>query len=377
MNEPIRILQIVSYMDRGGTETLLMNLYRNINRTKIQFDFLVHSLKEQCFDKEIESLGGRIYRIPRFSPWRFDKQFREYDKFFKSHSEYKIVHSHIDLNSLGTLRAAYKADVPIRICHLHCANLKGSDATFSYRCKKLVFPLVSRYLTHRFACSQLAARDAFGRKHGETIILKNGVKTQNFQFYTSDRSRKRSELNWNDKFIVISVANFVPPKNHKFLIRVFNEAQKFREDVRLVLVGCGPLQVQVEGLVKDLGIASKVQFLGARDDVPGLLKAADLFLFPSLYEGFGIVVEEAQASGLPVVASDVLPEETKITDLIRYVSLSDSPKRWAEILLEEAKKTRVDRTKYAEVVRQKGFDIDSSAKFLTEFYLNEYESRQK
>jgi len=371
MNEPIRVLQIVSYMDRGGTETLLMNLYRNIDRTKIQFDFLVHNLEEQCFDKEIEELGGRIYRIPRFSPWRFDKQFKEYDKFFKAHPEYKIVHSHIDLNNLGPLRAAYKADVPMRICHLHCANMEGRKVPFSYRCKKLVFPLISRYLTHRFACSKLSAIEGYGRKHGENaIILNNGVQTEKFRFNASERERKRKELGWENRSVVISVANFVEPKNHSFLIDVFNETLKRRKDALLALVGCGPLQSQIETQVKALGIGNYVEFLGARDDVPELLEASDVFLFPSLHEGFGIVVEEAQASGLPVIASDVLPKETKSTDLIRYVPLSESPQCWAQIVLEEANKNRSPRETYAEVVRNAGFDIRTSAEKLTDFYLN-------
>jgi len=370
MNEPIRVLQIVSYMDRGGTETLLMNLYRNIDRTKIQFDFLVHNLKEQCFDKEIEALGGKIYRIPRFSPWRFDKQFKEYDKFFKAHPEYKIVHSHIDLNNLGTLRAAYKAGTPTRICHLHCANLSGKNIPFSYRCKKMVLPLISRYLTHRFACSRLSALEGYGRYGDDAIILNNGIQTEKFRFIASDRIKKRNELGWDDKFVVLSVANFVEPKNHRFLIEVFNETLKQRKEALLALAGAGPLQPQIEAQIKELGIGANVQFLGVRNDVPDLLKAADVFLFPSLYEGFGIVAEEAQASGLPVVASDVLPEETRLTDLIRYVSLSDSPQRWAQIVLEEANRERNARETYAEVVKNAGFDISASVEMLTKFYLN-------
>jgi len=352
---------------------LLMNLYRNIDRTKIQFDFLVHSLEEKYFDKEIEELGGRIYRIPRFSPWRFDKQFKEYDKFFKTHPEYRVVHSHINMNSLGTLRAAYKAGVPTRICHLHCTKLKGRKIPFSYRCKKLAFPLISRYLTHRFACSKLSAQEGYGSDHGKALILKNGVQTEKFRFILSDRNKKREELGWNDKLVILSVANFVEPKNHSFMIEVFNETLKRRKDVLLALAGCGPLQEQIEAQVDRLGIRSNVQFLGARNDVPELLNAADLFLFPSLHEGFPVSLVEAQSSGIPIVLSAAVTRETEITDLMTFVSLEESASYWARIILKEADRKRNPRETYAEVVKNAGYDISSSAEKLTEFYLSEYQ----
>ncbi len=372
MNEPIRILQVVSYMSRGGVETLLMNLYRNIDRSKVQFDFLEHTSKEADYDQEIEALGGRIYRIPRFTIWNFGKQLKEYDKFFKEHPEYKIVHSHINLSSLGVLKAACKSGVPTRISHLHSSNLKGNQITFSYRCKKLVFPLISKYLTHRFACSQMAAHDGFG-KNKDVVIFNNGVLAEKFRFNNSDREKQRKILGWNDKLVLLNVARFNPQKNHSFLVDIFNEVLKRRKDVILVLVGVGNERVHIETQVKQLGLGDYVQFLGSRTDVPALLNAADLFVFPSLFEGFPVSLVEAQASGVPIIASTAITKETGITDLIRFVSLDESPKEWARIILEETEQTRKPREIYAEVVKNAGFDIKNLADSLADFYLNEYQ----
>ncbi len=372
MDEQVRILHIVNSMNRGGIETLLMSLYRNVDRKRIQFDFLSHT-KDSCFTKEIESLGGRVYCIPRFSFWRFDKQYQEYVNFFAEHSEYQIVHSHINLSSLGVLRAAYKAGVPVRICHLHNTNRKEKHIPLSYRCKKLVFPLTSRFLTHRFACSKLVAMHGYGKKSEEAVIIKNGVETEKFQFCLANRIRKRKELDWKDKRVFLDVASLTTQKNHSFLIEVFNEILKLEKNAILALAGTGSLRTQIETQVKRLGIEENVQFLGARNDVPDLLRAADLFLLPSLYEGFGIALLEAQTAGIFSVASDSIPREVDVADLIRFVSLEESANRWAQIALEEVNRKRKSRETYAEIVKNAGYDICTSVKELTEFYLNEYQ----
>ncbi len=373
MDEPIRILQVVTTLNKGGIENLLMNLYREIDRTKFQFDFLVHSLEECFFNSEVESLGGRVYPIPRFSVWRFDKQFKEYDRFFKKHREYKIVHSHIDMSSLGVLRAACKVGVPTRICHMHLTNAYEKKTPLSYRCKKAVFPLTSRYLTHRFACSKLTAKDAYGVKRNDVFVLKNGVDTKKYQFNVADRDKKRKELGWNDKLVVFNVANFVPHKNHSFLIDVFSKIARQNPNAVLALAGGGCLQAQIESQVNSLGLSERVQFLGIRNDVPDLLKAADVFLFPSLYEGFPVSLIEAQVAGIPIVVSDTVTNETDVTDLLRFVSLNESQEQWAQIALEETNRKRKPRESYAEVVKNAGFDISVSAKELTDFYLTEYQ----
>lgn len=244
--EPIRILQVVTIMNRGGLETMLMNYYRQIDRKKIQFDFLVHRDEEGHYDQEILSLGGRIFRMPSIRPGNYKKYFRLLDEFFNLYSEYKVVHSHINENSSFVLRAATKAGIPCRIAHSHLSDL-GIDI-------KLPFRLYARntmkdYPTDYFACSQKAGEWLFGKKVASSAshtVLKNAVNASEFKFNQKTRNQIRKELNIEDKFVIGHIGRFNKQKNHDFLLDIFKSVHEQQSNAVLVLVGEGHLRATIE-----------------------------------------------------------------------------------------------------------------------------------
>ena len=362
MSKPIRVLHCMVNMNRGGAETLVMNIYRNIDRTKVQFDFLTSA--SGVFDDEIKSLGGRIYRISyitKSGPFKYSKSLF---RFFSEHKEYKIVHSHMDRMSGLIMREAKRAGVPVRIAHSHSTRSEGGIVT------KIIKRYYSTYLdnaTNFFACSESAARFMFGDKKAK--IIKNGIDYKKFVFNKKTRERIRKELGIEDAFVVGHVGRFFEPKNHIFLIKIFAEVHKNNPASVLVLVGSGSLEQNIRDEVTKMGLKDSVLFLGSRGDVNELLNAFDVFVFPSLFEGLGIVAIEAQASGLKCMLSDRVPKEVDITGNIEFVPLEKSLKEWAEIILNNINYERHDMTRE---INEAGYDITETAHCLERFYLDEW-----
>ncbi len=372
MSEPIRVLQVVSTMGQGGIENLLMNIYRNIDKSKVQFDFLVHTNQKFYFDDEIKSLGGNIYHIPRTKYYQLFKTCRNYDRFFREHPEYRIVHSHINTWSTLVLRAAKKANIPVRIAHAH-THITQKKISLIIILKIISAMFINKYVTERFACSQEAAQWVFGKKNKDkTIIFNNAINTNLFQFDSEKRNLYRNELQLNDKTVVIHIGCFDDQKNQLFLIDVFSELYHKNKNTVFLLIGEGKNFEKVKQKVRDLNLDSQVHFLGIRGDVNQLLNAVDAFVFPSLFEGLGIVAIEAQANGLPVIASDVVPKQVVVSDLIRFVSLSQSPEYWANVILEEIQKKHSSRETYSQTVKEHGYDITEMVEWITKFYLQKY-----
>ncbi|PLR68741.1 glycosyltransferase family 1 protein [Bacillus sp. UMB0893] len=358
--KPMRVLQVVTIMNRGGLETMLMNYYRKMDRNKIQFDFMVHRNERGDYDSEIEKLGGRIYRLPSIRPGNYKKYFKSLDQFFIKNSGYKIVHSHINENSSFVLRAAKKANIPCRISHSHLAGLP-IDYKYPFRL------FAKRYLNENankyFACSDEAGKWLFG-KGINSIIFKNAIDCTEFEFNQDTRLRMRSELNIEDKFVIGHVGRFNPQKNHKFLIEVFNEIYKKNKKAVLMLVGEGDLLNDSKRQVSKLGLDKVVRFLGLRNDVANLMQSMDLFLFPSLYEGLGVVLIEAQANGLHCITSTGTPLEAKVTESIEFLSLNMTVHEWAEHIINIRTKRYIQKINIAD----RGYDVNDNVKWLSEFY---------
>lgn len=361
----IRVLQIVTYMGRGGLETILMNYYRYIDRSKVQFDFLVHRDFEADYDKEILELGGRIYHVSRLVPW--SKSYRnELKNFFKTHPEYKIVHVHQDCLSSVALQCAKECGIPVRIAHSHNSN---QDKNIKYLFKRYYMRKIPETATDLFACGKAAGDWMFG---GKTYwFLPNAIATEKY-IYEEEKSKKiKREFGLEENIIIGHIGRFNPQKNHEFLVDIFEKCIEKNRKVTLMLAGDGEGRKEIENKVKRQGLQDNVLFMGVRKDIPELLQAMDVFVFPSLYEGLPVTMIETQAAGVPAVISDRVSEECIITEgLVKVERLENTPEQWAEEILKQAKINKSDRS---EEIKKAKYDVETTAKWLEEYYLKKAE----
>ena len=343
-NEPIRVAQIMGKWIGGGVESVVMNYYRHIDRTKIQFDFICDEDSTNIPYEEIEKLGGRVILIPPYQ-----KLFKYHNKLKKilKDGNYKIVHSHINTLSIFSLFAAKCAGVPVRIAHSHSTTNKKEKK--KNLLKQALRPFSKEFATDYMCCSELAGRWLFGNKEydkANVYLLNNAIDLDKFKYDEKIRSEKRKKLNISDDTLVIGhVGRFVEQKNHRFLIDIFNEIHKQNSNSILLLAGQGPLMEEIKSKVESLGLEKFVIFLGQIDDADKLYQAIDIFVLSSLYEGLPVVGVEAQATGLLCELSSNMTKETKILDTTRFISLDKSAKEWASIILDDYSKfKRYDTT---------------------------------
>ncbi|MFD0771217.1 glycosyltransferase family 1 protein [Bacillus sp. CGMCC 1.60114] len=365
MGCPLRILHVVVNMNRGGAETLIMNLYRNLDRSKVQFDFL--TCKEGVFDEEIVELGGKVHRVPYITDVGHMRYMKALNTFFASHQEYRIVHSHMDKMSGFVLRSAKKAGIPIRIAHSHNTSSEGGVAAKMY--KWYAGKFILSCATHLLACSNAAAQWLFADKATAAKLVKNGIECDRFSFSPNIRKQVREELQLHqDTFVVGHVGRFAHQKNHSFLIDIFAQLIKLKPNSILLLAGDGPLRLEIEKKVEELNLGNNVKFLGVRSDIEKLLQAFDVFVFPSIHEGLPVTLIEAQGAGLPCMISDAITQEVDMgMNLVEYISLTDK-----EIWIEKLKGISVrnlPRDILDQALSKKGYDIKNTAGLTQEFYL--------
>lgn len=356
----LRILHIVTYMGRGGLETMIMNYYRNVDRTKVQFDFLVHRNFKADYDDEIEDMGGVIYRLPTLNPLS-RKYLKALKTFFQEHRQYSVVHSHLDCLSAIPLKVAKDSGVPVRIAHSHTSN---QDKNLKYLIKRYYRRKIPNVTTNLLACSDDAGKWMFGDNKYE--ILPNAIDANKYIYNELTRNEMRKEFDLNDDIVVGHVGRFDFVKNHIFLIQVFNEIKKKLPKARLLLVGDGERRFYIEQEIEKLGLSNSVIFTGVRTDVDKILQVMDVFVFPSLYEGLPVTLIEAQAAGLPCIISDKVPIECKKTHLVKQVSLSEEADVWAK---EAILALEISRENTYSQIKISGFDIQENARGLQEFYL--------
>ncbi len=305
MAKPIRILHVVTSLERAGLETMLMNYYRNIDRSKIQFDFLVHRERIGQYEAEVLSLGGKIYRLPELSARNMPSYIKSLHSFLLEHDEYRIIHSHIDALSALPLFIAKKAGLAVRIAHSHTT---GFDIDYKLPLRWAAKKFIWKFSTHTWGCSSAAIDFMFGRHAVNPRVINNGIQLERFRFQTSKRNAVRSKLMIKSSSLVLGhIGRFSKVKNHEYLINIFNEISKKRNDSILLLVGDGELTHKIKHQTRELGLSDKVVFLGEREDTPELLQAMDIFVMPSLYEGFGIAALEAIRTGLFTAISPNTP----------------------------------------------------------------------
>jgi len=364
----IRILHVFMSMDCGGAENMIMNIYRNIDREKIQFDFLVHKNTKGYFDDEIKEMGGRIFRVPRFCLLNYFKYKKSIDTFFGEHKEFAAVHGHLGSSACVYLREAKKCI--FTIAHSHSADFDFfQPKNFIYHELNRITRRVADYF---FACSLDAGICRFGKKiknKDNFQIIKNAINLDKYKYDDITKKEITNEFNLENKFVIGHVGRFDKQKNQAYAVEVFNEILKKNPDSVLMLVGDGKLRTVIENRVNELGIADKVIMTGIRSDVDKLLQVMDCFIFPSISEGLGIVAIEAEAYGIPCFINDTLPKDLYINENVYGLSLKKEPKEWAQFILEKSKE-KISAEIAKRNVQKAGYDINESVKMLENFYLN-------
>lgn len=369
-DNPIRVLQVIRHMNVGGAETFLMNVYRNIDRKKVQFDFLVTG--KGFFDEEIRQLGGKIYYMNYITEIGQIKYKKQLKTFFKEHPEYTIVHSHIDQVSGIILEAAKEAEVTNRIAHSH--NTQNANNLIAKMYKKYLQSKIIKNATALMACGEEAAKWLFQGKENEAIIIPNGIDLKKYKYNESIREQVRKQLDIGKDTIVCGhIGRFSKQKNHKFLIEIFKEYQNINSNSKLILVGDGQLRKQIENQIENQKLQKSVMLLGKREDSENLYQAFDLLLFPSLFEGMSLVTLEAQAEGLPILCSDTIDRKTDITKTIEFMSLKESAKHWAK-KIEDMDKIR--NIKNNEILSLTDYNINILAKKMEDRYIKLYKGEK-
>lgn len=360
----IRVLQVVHELGVGGIQSFLMNVYRNIDKRFVQFDFLIFKEEKGYFEDEIEQLGGKIIRITGRSKSIF-KNRQEIRSFFKKHaSEYDAIHCHwSNLAYIYPIEMAKKYGIKNRIVHAHSTNIPSNPINrFLHSINK---NRIGRFTTHKFACSDLAGQWLF-KNACDVEIINNGIKVLDYSYEENIRKSYRAKFNLNDSFIIGHVGRYCEAKNHPFLIKMFDCFLKLHGDSYLFLVGVNNSEHELSDLVNNLGISSRVYFLGMRDDVAKLNQMFDCFVLPSKWEGFPVSLLEAQASGLPCFASDSITNQAKIKDNVVFLKLDEGPETWAKTIANEMNclKRECDNT----LLVRKGYDISSTIALLETVY---------
>lgn len=391
MSNPIIVLHVVGRLDIGGAESRIMDMYRHIDREKVQFHFVQHTTDRCAFEDEVESLGGKVYHVPRFNVKNYFAYKKAWEDFFQTHSEIKVVHGHMTSTAAIYLPIAKKAGGVITIAHARSAGV--DPGVKGYLTRFLRRDLYKR-CDYRFTCSKIAGDSVFGDQNLEqkrAQFIPNAIDVDKFAFDNETRNKIRYELGITDKFVIGHVGRFSHMKNHKYMLQIMEQCIKIEKEKKLpetvlMFLGDGELKEEIMEQAVSMGLSSRVLFMGNKKDVYRYYQVMDYFLLPSLYEGLPGTAIEAQASGLPGIISDTVTDEAVVTDLLQMRSIKEDPLLWAgEIMkvnqnnksagefVEEgsniAEREIKKRGGYAELVKQASFDVKEQAKKMQEFYL--------
>lgn len=370
MKNKTKVLMFVDRMRHGGIQQFLIENIKYIDQTNLQIDVLtLDDNQEYPLEKTLQELGCNFYKLKNIWINKITDYLRyahALDKFFKEHNDYKVVHMNASSKNFLLLKYAKKYQVPVRIVHSHNIDFQTKNPL-----KKLlgnIFKIpMKKYATDYFACSVLAGEWLFG-KNSYFKVIHNAIDYNRFKFNLENRQKIRAQYNIQDEDILVGhVGRFTNQKNHDFLIDIFNEMSKQNPNVKLILVGIGEKEEEIKAKVTNLNLTSKVIFAGFKNNVHEIMHAMDIFLFPSKYEGLGLVLIEAQASGLPSFTSEiVVPEEAKLSSLLTYINLAKPASYWASEILN----SNLQRKDIQKEIEESGYLIEITAKELEDFYLN-------
>ncbi|MFD1359138.1 glycosyltransferase family 1 protein [Fictibacillus halophilus] len=366
IGEPLKILHVVGAMNRAGTETMLMNIYRNINRNKVQFDFISYSQQNAHYDEEIISMGGRVIKLSK------TQSIFELYQAIKKYGPYHAVHSHTLFHCGIASIAALLAGVKVRISHAH-TTLDNSSSLIRKSYIKFMRFIIKNFSTNLLACSKGAGSYLFGEK---TINKKkysyfpNVVDYSEFLQIPNIEVEKFKVIEGLDNDLIIGhIGRFIEAKNHTFLLDILKYVIKKEPNIKLLLVGDGDLRELIEEKAKQDGIYENIRFVGVKENISTMLHSMDIFVFPSLYEGLGMVLLEAQASGIPCIVSEAIqPEADLHLGLISKLLLADGAEVWGNKILEMANKKEKDVSKIVMRFKQNGYSLSEGISILTRIY---------
>lgn len=358
-SKPVRVLHILTGLSHGGAESFIVNMYRKMDKNKVQFDFLLRS-QENVYQEELQSMGSRFYYTASF-PRHFIQNALQTTRFFSTH-HYDIVHIHANaLLYTFALSCAKRYGIKCRIVHSHNSAMAHMWMLPIHCINKKRLP---RMATDFFACSDAAGKWMFSEPYS---VVHNAIDLDIFTFNSNSRASARAAFGIEPNDLVIGhIGRFVPQKNHAFLVEIFAQIIKSKPSSKLLLIGDGELSVEIQRKVQSLGLQNQVIFAGARKDVSYLINAMDLLVFPSVYEGLGIVAIEAQANGLPIICSEAVPEQVLFSTSSRRLSLHDSAAAWATVVLN----TEAKRTDVTPFLIKAGYSAYEEAVKLQDFYIS-------
>lgn len=366
MDKPIRILHVLTAMNRAGTETMLMNLYRAIDRDKIQFDFAVTTTEHCDYDDEITTLGGKIIRYPRYTGKNHFSYKKWWSVFFGEHPEYRIIHGHIGSTASIYLGIAKKYG-RYTIAHSHSTGGKATVHDFMYQ----IYSHSTRYIADYFiGCSTEALISRYGSSvaadHTKSIVLNNGIDVDKYRYSEQIRDEVLSELGLGkNTFIVGTVGRFTEAKNTLFVVDILARLKEKEPGFLFLWAGTGELKEQVEKYIAEKKLQNKILLLGVRDDIPRILQVLNVFILPSKFEGLPVIGVETQAAGVPMLCSDKVSPEVNMSKCVTFLPI-DSTEPWVEGILKERMFRRVADAP-ADVINA-GYDIKATSQWLEGFY---------
>lgn len=363
----LRVLHSVSNMDRAGIETMLMNYYRHIDRSKVQFDFLVNKAKPGAYDAEIRQLGGHIYQSPGLDPLHYPQYLRFVRQLLAQDERIRILHAHNEAMGLYALNGARQSGLRCRIAHAHNTRIQ---LDYKWPLKILCKSFLPTAATHLWACGQQAGRYFYGPEqwNARGMVLRNAIDTQRFLYDPARRAQMRTQFACTNAVVIGHVGRFAPQKNHRRLLEIFAALLHRQPQARLVLIGTGELEAAAHRHAQQLGVSAQVLFAGEQCNVQDWYQMMDLFLLPSRFEGLPVVGIEAQAAGLPCLFSDKVPAEVLLSAQAKQLPLDSSDEVWASVI-QQMLQQPLDRTRGAQIVREAGYDITAEAARLQTLYL--------
>lgn len=373
--EPIRVLHNIASLHFGGAQAFLMNVYNNIDREKVQFDFVVTPEEKKDLYEQVEQMGGRIFVCPKYTGKNHFAYCRWWNDFFAEHPEYHVIHGHVRSTASIYLKIAQKYGL-VTIAHSHStSNGRGVSAIV-----KNIMQLPIRHTAdYLFACSDKAGKWLYGEKATKQPnyrMIPNGVDLRRFAFHEEKRRQMRNQLKiTEDTFVVGHIGRITVPKNHQFLVELFAAYHKENPKSRLLLVGDGELFEAVQQQCTQLGIREAVIMVGSKTNTEDYYQAMDIFVFPSLWEGLPVSVVEAQANGLICLLSDVITCDVDLTDQVKYLSLNEKS-RWLNEIARACPKPRTAAST-ENMKKLQSFDASVVAKQLQDFYLEQNERARR